>query len=136
MNNESVFMIVPKFAWNDYAGSGTTKSGRLICTHKFVFMLIEKEDFSKNLMYDQLKVENLINVAESVDIIDFETELLEIIPQQYIFRIENMESFNITNNFFVGGMSFQIKGQDVISFEIAKRDVRKELQAFYKGKTT
>ncbi len=133
MTEKNDFYIVPKFAWNDYGDSGLVKSGRLIITKNFIFMLIEKEDFGKSLNYDPIKVDNLINVAERVDVIDFETELLDIIPNPSIFKIENLEYFEVTNSFIAGGMAFKRKSdQDGISFEIPKRSVRKEVVEFCK----
>ncbi len=136
MTEKTDYYIVPKFAWNDYSGSGTTKSGKLICTKKFIFVLVEKEDFGKKITFDPIKVENQLNNSKIIDIIDFETELLDIIPNTLIFKIENLEYFQITSNFIVGGMAFKRKGdEDGISFEIAKKSVRKEVIEFYNGIT-
>ena len=99
MTEKNDFYIVPKFAWNDYGDSGLVKSGRLIITKNFIFMLIEKEDFGKSLNYDPIKVDNLLNVAEQIDLIDFEAEMLDIIPNPSIFKVENLEYLELTNSF-------------------------------------
>ena len=133
MTEKNDFYIVPKFAWNDYGDSGLVKSGRLIITKNFIFMLIEKEDFGKSLNYDPIKVDNLLNVAEQIDLIDFEAEMLDIIPNPSIFKVENLEYLELTNSFIAGGMAFKRKSdQDGISFEIPKRSVRKEVVEFCK----
>ena len=125
MKKDVDYMLVPKFAWNDYVDSGLVKSGRLIITKNFIFR--------KSLNYDPIKVENLLNVAEQVDVIDFETELLDIIPNPSIFKIENLEYLEVTNSFIAGGMAFKRKSdQDGVSFEIPKRSVRKEVVEFCK----
>ena len=130
------YYVVPKFAWNDFADAGYVKAGRLICTKKYVFLLIEKEDFSKNLTYDPIKVDNLLMNAEIIDVVDFEFELFDIIPDPYIIKIENLEFFNTNNNFITGGLHFRVKGQeDAISIDISKRQVRKDVVDFYNACT-
>lgn len=129
------YYVVPRFAWNDFAGSNSVKSGRIICTKKHLFLLVEKEEFAKNLMYDKMKVDNLLNVADSVDIIDFEAELIDVVPIPYIIKIEDLEYFNITNSFIAGGVAYKPRGKDSVGFEVSKRSIRKELVKFYDGIT-
>ena len=130
------YYVVPKFAWNDFAGSGVVKGGKLICTKKFVFILVEKEDFEKNLTYDPIKVDNLLMNAEIIDVVDFEFELFEIIPDPYIFKLENLKFFNTNNNFITGGLHFKVKGQeDAVSIDIKKRQIRQNVVDFYDGLT-
>lgn len=129
------FYVVPKFVMNDFGESGTVRAGRIICTKKFIFLLVEKEEFVKNLMYDPMKVDNLLMNAGIIDVIDFDFSMIEIIPEPFIYKIENMEFFNTNSNFITGGIHFKIKNQDPISIDVPKKAIRKELIEFYKEVT-
>lgn len=125
MKEKIDFLIVPKYTFTNYE-SNETVSGKLVCTQKYIFMLDENCSLD-----DDLKFDNLVNNIEIIGIVDFEWGFIDFVPEKFVLKFEDMEAFHVNLGLFDGGISYKLKGKGSVSFDIAKRSVRKEVKEFY-----
>ncbi|MBN2778629.1 MAG: hypothetical protein JXR36_13365 [Bacteroidales bacterium] len=122
------YFIVPSFVQNDFE-SGEILRGRLLCTKKYVFVIISGE--TRNGYEDDIKIENMLNIADMIDVVDFEVGIMELLFEKDIIRIDSLDSFSIHAGFLLGNISYKKPNGFQSVIEIKGREIRKSLKAFY-----
>ena len=122
------YFLVPKFVQNDFESNEILR-GKLLCTKKYIFGVISGE--TRNGYEDDIKIENMLNNADLIDVVDFEVGIMELLFDKDIIRIDNLEIFSIRAGYLMGYIAYKKPDGYQTMIEIKGREIRKSLKEFY-----
>jgi len=98
------YIHLSKLKYNDILNTGNNISGQAVITRKHFFILPEKQQdpigmITRNL-YDKEYFLKASQSFDKVNLVEFKTELISILPPRYVIPLANIESFEVSVGFF------------------------------------
>ncbi len=129
------YIFIPKVLINDPLNAATTIKGPAILTKRYFFVFpVKVEDMGGTVgrnLFDKDKFADITAKMKDMEPGEFEINMIEMLPAEYVMPWANFERFTVDVGFFIfGGLRFKKKGGKAQSATAGNAAMRKAIQAF------
>lgn len=131
------FLFIETADMNDGLTSGTVSKVAIWFTKEYFFVVPYTSDHIWGSTKTEFKnaeefLHNLNSNMNNFSVEEFQNKCINFLPNSKIFKIENLEKFNIkTGIMFLGGIKVKKIGEQLQTINIQPKSVRVELKKFF-----
>ncbi len=138
MQNKTDYIYAPKVDINEGIATGTITKAAVFFTKEYFYVIpfesltvlgasAEQKYHSPNEFID-----DLLKQIPNTGVEDFQAQMLTYLPDERIYRINELDKFTIQVGFWIfGGMRVRKHGKQLQSFNIQPKQLRADLKTFY-----